>query len=120
MWLTTSLFLQISAPKRMCILNSVAGLSQAHTSQHSMKTKGIRKRNVSNKRQSITNLKWNNKKAEEFNEAIHSDETQETFEEALDFFLIQIIIAETLKTFNNTLPHAGECMRRTVSFSTGA
>ena len=51
-----------------------------------MKTKGIRKRNVSNKRESITNLKWNNKKAEEFNEAIHSDETKETFQEALGFF----------------------------------
>ena len=69
-------------------------------------------------RESITNIKWNSEKVEEFNEAINSDETQERFREALEF--LDTNIEKALKTFSDTLLHAGECMRRKVSFSTGA
>lgn len=37
------------------------------------------KRNCPTQRESITNIKWNSEKVEEFNEAINSDETQERF-----------------------------------------
>ena len=69
-------------------------------------------------RESITNTKWNSEKVEEFNEAINSDETKERFREALEF--LDTNIEKALKTFSDTLLHAGECMRRKVSFSTGA
>ena len=56
-------------------------------------------------RESITNIKWNSEKVEEFNEAINSDETQERFREALEF--LDTNIEKALKTFSDTLLHAG-------------
>ena len=53
-----------------------------------------------------------------FNKSINSDETKAKFRAALDF--LDTNIEKALKTFSDTLLHAGECMRRKVSFSTGA
>ena len=66
-------------------------------------------------RETITNIKWNNEKVDK---SINSDETKAKCRAALD--VLDTNIEKALKTFSDTLLHTGECMRRKVSFITGA
>ena len=73
------------------------------------KQKKLEKEIHPTKRETITNIKWNNEKVEVFNKSINSYETKAKFRAALEF--LDTNIEEALKTFSDTLLHAGECMR---------
>ena len=70
------------------------------------------------KRESMTKIKWDQEKAEEFHEAINSETSKESFQEA--FGLLETSVESALKKFNDTVLHAAECMTRTICFKTGA
>ena len=66
----------------------------------------------------MTKIKCDQEKAEEFHEAINSETSKESFQEA--FGLLETSVESALKKFNDTVLHAAECMTRTICFKTGA
>ena len=60
----------------------------------------------------MTKIKWDQEKAEEFHEAISSETSKESIQEA--FGLMETSVESALKKCNGTVLHAAECMTRTM------
>ena len=65
----------------------------------------------------MTNIKWDHRKAEEFHEAINSEASKQSIQEAV--YLLETSVESALRKFNDSVLHAAECMRRTIWFNTG-
>ena len=65
----------------------------------------------------MTNIKWDQGKAVKFHEAINSEASKESTQKAV--YLLETSIESALRTFNDSVFHAAECLRRTIWFNTG-
>ena len=65
----------------------------------------------------MTNIKWDQRKAEEFHETINSEASKQSIQEVV--YLLETSVESALRKFNDSVLHAAECMRRTIWFNTG-
>ena len=68
-------------------------------------------------RESVTNIKWDQGKAEEFHEAINSEASTESIQETVCH--LETSVESALRKFHDSVLHAAECMRCTIWFNTG-